>query len=243
MRLGVNIDHVATVREARRARQPDPVTAALLAEEAGADQITAHLREDRRHIQDRDIRLLRELVKTKLNLEMAATEEMIAVALSVRPDTATLVPEKREELTTEGGLDVREGRLRIHDAVTRLQGAGIRASLFIDPDVAQVEEAKRVGADVVELHTGRYADAEDEERRTAELERLADAAALAVKLGLEAVAGHGLDYRNVTPVAALRNLTELNIGHAIVSRAVIRGIGPAVAEMAALIRAARGGAS
>jgi pyridoxine 5-phosphate synthase len=241
MRLGVNIDHVATVREARRARQPDPVTAALLAEEAGADQITAHLREDRRHIQDRDIRLLRELVQTRLNLELASTDEMIAVALSVRPDSATLVPEKREELTTEGGLNVRESRMRIHEAVTRLQGAGIRTSLFIDPDQAQVEEAKRVGAEVVELHTGRYAGAGSEEDRDAELERIADSAALAVKMGLEAVAGHGLDYRNVGRVAALRDLTELNIGHAIVSRAVIRGIGPAVAEMVALIRAARAG--
>jgi pyridoxine 5-phosphate synthase len=243
MRLGVNVDHVATVREARRARQPDPVTAALLAEEAGADQITAHLREDRRHIQDRDIRLLRELVKTRLNLEMAATEEMIGVALSVRPDSATLVPEKREELTTEGGLNVRESRMRIHEAVTRLQGAGVRTSLFIDPDQAQVEEAKRVGAAVVELHTGRYADADTEEARDAELERIADAAALAVKMGLEAVAGHGLDYRNVARVAAVRDLTELNIGHAIVARAVTCGIGPAVAEMVALIRAARAGAA
>lgn len=239
MRLGVNVDHVATVREARRGRQPDPVTAALIAEEAGADQITAHLREDRRHIQDRDIRLLRELVKTKLNLEMASTEEMISIALSVRPDTCTLVPEKREELTTEGGLDVRGGGDRIAEAVRRLTEGGIRVSLFIDPDLDQVKESLRVGAQAVEIHTGRYADAVDEAETRAELDRIVDAAALAAKLGLEALAGHGLDYRNVGPVARIPELAELNIGHSIVSRAVVAGVGLAVREMAALIRSAR----
>jgi len=241
MRLGVNVDHVATIREARRGRQPDPVAAALIAEEAGADQITAHLREDRRHIQDRDIRLFRELVKTKLNLEMAATEEMIAIALSVRPDTATLVPERRQELTTEGGLDVRGASERVAEAVSRLRGGGIRVSLFIDPDLDQVKESLRVGADAVEIHTGRYCEASGEAEIREELGRIADAAALATKIGLEALAGHGLDYRNVGPVARIRELTELNIGHSIVSRAVVTGMAEAVREMAAVIRAARRG--
>lgn len=242
MRLGVNVDHVATIREARQGRQPDPVVAALIAEEAGADQITAHLREDRRHIQDRDIRLFRELVKTKLNLEMAATEEMTAIALSVRPDTATLVPEKREELTTEGGLDVRAGSERVADAVARLHGGGIRVSLFIDPDLEQVKESLRVGADAVEIHTGRYSDAAGETEAREELGRITDAAALATKVGLEALAGHGLDYRNVAPVARIPELTELNIGHSIVARAVVAGMAEAVREMVACIRSARAGA-
>jgi pyridoxine 5-phosphate synthase len=241
MRLGVNVDHVATVREARRGRQPDPVTAALLAEEAGCDQITAHLREDRRHIRDRDVRLLREVVQTVFNLEMAATEEMIAIALSVRPDTATLVPEKREELTTEGGLDVIAGGERVGSAVARLREAGIRVSLFIDPDLKQVEESLRLGADAVEVHTGRYAGAETPDARTEELGRVRDAAVLATRIGLEACAGHGLDYRNVGAVAAVPELRELNIGHAIVSRAVLAGMGEAVREMVARIRAARSG--
>jgi len=241
MRLGVNVDHVATIREARRGRQPDPVAAALIAEEAGADQITAHLREDRRHIQDRDIRLFRELVKTKLNLEMAATEEMIAIALSVRPDTATLVPERRQELTTEGGLDVRGASERVAEAVSRLRGGGIRVSLFIDPDLDQVKESLRVGADAVEIHTGRYCEASGEAEIREELGRIADAAALATKIGLEALAGHGLDYRNVGSVARIRELAELNIGHSIVSRAVVTGMAEAVREMAAVIRAARRG--
>jgi pyridoxine 5-phosphate synthase len=239
----VNVDHVATVREARRGRQPDPVTAALLAEEAGCDQVTAHLREDRRHIQDRDVRLLRELVKTALNLEMAATEEMVAVALSLRPDTATLVPEKREELTTEGGLDVRAESGRVAEAVGRLREQGIRVSLFVDPDLRQVEESLRVGAQAVELHTGRWANAEDAAQAREELGRLGDAAALATKIGLEALAGHGLDYRNVGPVAAIRELTELNIGHSIVARAVVSGMAAAVREMIARIQAARAGSA
>lgn len=241
MRLGVNVDHVATVREARRGRQPDPVTAALLAEEAGCDQITAHLREDRRHIRDRDVRLLREVVKTVFNLEMAATEEMIAIAASVLPDSATLVPEKREELTTEGGLDVIAGAERVGAAVARLRAAGIRVSLFIDPDLQQVEESLRLGADAVEIHTGRYAEAADLDARTEELGRVRDAAVLATRIGLEVCAGHGLDYRNVDAVAAIPEIRELNIGHAIVSRAVLTGMAEAVREMAARIRAARSG--
>jgi pyridoxine 5-phosphate synthase len=239
MRLGVNVDHVATVREARRGRQPDPVTAALLCEEAGADQITVHLREDRRHIQDRDVRLLREIVKTRLNLEMAATDEMVAIALSLRPDTVTLVPERREELTTEGGLDVAGGSAALAGPVARLREGGIRVSLFVDPDLDQVKESLRLGAQAVELHTGRYANAASAEEVRTELERVADAASLAEKMGLEPLAGHGLDYRNVTTLARIRPLAELNIGHAIVSRAVLVGLADAVREMVSLIRTAR----
>jgi pyridoxine 5-phosphate synthase len=239
MRLGVNVDHVATLREARHARQPDPVTAALVCEEAGADQITVHLREDRRHIQDRDVRILREVVKTELNLEMAATEEMVAVALSVRPDTATLVPERREELTTEGGLDVIGGGEKVREAVSRLREGGIRVSLFIDPDLRQVEESLRAGAHAVEMHTGRYAGARTADAAREELDRVTDAARLAAKIGLEPLAGHGLDYRNVGPIAAIREMRELNIGHAIVARAVISGLAEAVREMKAAIRSAR----
>ena len=241
MRLGVNVDHVATVREARRGRQPDPVAAALLAEEAGADQITVHLREDRRHIQDRDVRMLRELVKTRLNLEMAATSEMISIAASVRPDTATLVPERREELTTEGGLDVVIGRAKLEAAMDRLQEAGIRVSLFVDPSLAQIEESLRIGADAVEIHTGRYTEAFGGKGQGEELERIADAAKLARKIGLEALAGHGLDYQNVGPVARIPELVELNIGHSIVGRALAVGFAEAVREMAALIRYHRAG--
>ena len=239
MRLGVNVDHVATVREARRAHAPDPVTCALIAEEAGADQITVHLREDRRHIQDRDLRLLREIVKTRLNQEMAATDEMVAIALSVRPDVCTLVPENREELTTEGGLDVVAGGERIAAAVARLKEGGLRTSLFIDPDLDQVKAAVKAGADAVEFHTGRYADAGAAATATAELERVADAASLARKVGLEPLAGHGLDYRNVGPICRIPELAELNIGHAIVGRALAVGMGEAVREMIARMRAHR----
>ena len=239
MRLGVNVDHVATLREARSGRQPDPVTAALVCEEAGADQITVHLREDRRHIQDRDVRVLREVLKTELNLEMAATEEMVAVALSLRPDTATLVPERREELTTEGGLDVIAGGEKVREAVARLRDGGIRVSLFVDPDLRQVEESLRAGAQAVEVHTGRYAEARSREAVREELERVTDAVRLGAKIGLEALAGHGLDYRNVGPIAAIPEMLELNIGHAIVSRAVITGLGEAVREMKAAMRSAR----
>jgi len=238
VRLGVNVDHVATVREARRGREPDPVTLALLCEEGGCHQITVHLREERRHIQDRDVRLLRELVKTRLNLEMAPTDEMTGVALSVRPDVATLVPEKREELTTEGGLDVVTGRDRVADVVGRLKEGGIRVSLFVDADLDQVKESLRVGAHAVEIHTGRYADAATLDERRSELERIADAVSLAKKIGLEPVAGHGLNVRNVGPVARIPGLAELNIGHAIVGRAMAVGMVAAVREMLAAIRAA-----
>jgi pyridoxine 5-phosphate synthase len=241
MRLGVNVDHVATLREARKGHYPDPVPAALICEEAGADQITVHLREDRRHIQDRDVRLLRELVKTRLNLEMAATDEMVAIALSIRPDTCTLVPEKREELTTEGGLDVIANRERLAEAIRRLKDARIRVSLFIDPDLDQVKESLRVGAHAVEVHTGRYADAASEEERRVELDRVADATALAHKTGLEPLAGHGLNYQNIGPIARIPQLVEVNIGHAIVGRAVSVGLPEAVREMIASIRAHRAG--
>jgi pyridoxine 5-phosphate synthase len=239
MRLGVNVDHVATVREARKGHEPDPVTCALIAEEAGADQITVHLREDRRHIQDRDLRILREVVKTRLNQEMAPTDEMIAIALSVRPDVCTLVPEKREELTTEGGLDVVGGGERVAAAVARLKEGGLRTSLFIDPDLEQVEASRRAGAHAVEIHTGRYALASDPEAVRAELDRIADAASLAAKIGLEPIAGHGLDPRNVGPICRIPEIVELNIGHSLVGRALAVGMAEAVREMIARIRAHR----
>lgn len=229
--LSVNVDHVATIRQARRAQEPDPVQAAMLAELAGASGITCHLREDRRHIQDRDVELLRRLVKTKLNLEMAITEEMIRMAITLKPGMATLVPERREELTTEGGLDV-HGRL---DAVTRavrtLQGEGIAVSLFIDPDTEQVSVSARAGAELVELHTGMYAEARDRKALQDEMARLIKAAALAKELGLRVNAGHGLNYLNVGPVAAIPGVEELNIGHSIVARAALVGMERAVREM------------
>jgi len=236
--LGVNIDHVATLRQARRAQEPDPVHAALAAEQAGADSITLHLREDRRHIQDRDVRILRGLLQTHMNLEMAVTEEMLGIAAEVRPADCCLVPEKRTELTTEGGLDVAGQAARIAAAATQLAAAGIRVSLFIDPDPAQIEAAARSGAPVVELHTGAYAGATGAARAT-ELERLRGGARLAARLGLTVHAGHGLDYHNVQPVAAIREIVELNIGHAIIARAVFTGLAEAVATMRALMQAAR----
>ena len=236
--LGLNIDHVATLRQARRARLPDPVHAALAAEQAGADSITLHLREDRRHIQDRDVRALRPLLKTHMNLEMAVTEEMLAIATEVRPADCCLVPEKRAELTTEGGLDVAAQAARVAGACTTLAAAGIRVALFIDPDRAQVEAAARSGAPAIELHTGSYAEASGAERAT-ELERLRVAARLAAQLGLTVHAGHGLDYHNVQPVAAVAEIVELNIGHAIVARAVFTGLAAAVRDMKALMQAAR----
>jgi pyridoxine 5-phosphate synthase len=227
----VNVDHVATLREARRGREPDPVTLALLAEEAGCHQITVHLREDRRHIQDRDVRLLRELAKTRLNLEMAATDEMTSVALSIRPDVVTLVPERREELTTEGGLDVAGGGDRLAGIVGRVRDGGIRVSLFVDPDLDHVKEALRIGAQAVEIHTGRYANAATADECRGELDRISDAVSLARKIGLEPLAGHGLNVRNVAPVARIPGLAELNIGQSIVSRAVAVGMVAAVREM------------
>ncbi len=236
--LGVNIDHVATLRQARGGRAPDPLLAALVAEQWGADGITLHLREDRRHIQDRDVTALRSALQTRMNLEMAATEEMIAIALRVQPQDVCLVPERRAEVTTEGGLDVAGQLEAIAGACRRLAAGGIRVSLFIDPDDAQVDAAARAGAPVVELHAGAYAEAEGS-GRARELSRLADAAKRATGSGLVVNAGHGLDYHNVQPVAALPELAELNIGHAIVARAVMSGMGPAVAEMKRLMQAAR----
>jgi len=236
--LGFNVDHVATLRQARRARSPDPVHAALAAEQAGADSITLHLREDRRHIQDRDVRVLRPLLKTHMNLEMAVTEEMLAIATEVRPADCCLVPEKRAELTTEGGLDVAAQAARVAGACASLAAAGIRVALFIDPDRAQVEAAARSGAPAVELHTGAYAEASGAQQAT-ELERLRAAARLAAHLGLTVHAGHGLDYHNVQPVAAVAEIVELNIGHAIVARAVFAGLAAAVRDMKALMQAAR----
>ncbi|HEU0224331.1 MAG TPA: pyridoxine 5'-phosphate synthase [Steroidobacteraceae bacterium] len=237
--LGVNIDHVATLRQARGGRSPDPLLAALVAEQSGADSITLHLREDRRHIQDRDVAAMRAALQTRMNLEIAATEEMLGIAARVLPQDACLVPEKRTELTTEGGLDVAGQRAAIREACARLGRAGIRVSLFIDPDPEQVEAAAGAGAAAVELHTGAYAEAGGPARGR-ELARLAAAARRAAAAGLVVHAGHGLDYHNVQPVAALPELAELNIGHAIVARAVTAGLGAAVAEMKRLMHEARG---
>lgn len=236
--LGVNIDHVATLRQARRTRYPDPLHAALLAEEAGADSITLHLREDRRHIQERDVTMMREALQTRMNLEMAVTEEMIRIAQKVLPQDCCLVPESRQEVTTEGGLDVEGQGARVADAVKALGGAGIRVSLFIDPDLAQIEAAQRVGAPVIELHTGAYADSTGG-ARAREFERLLGAAKFAARLGLIVNAGHGLNYHNVEPIAAIQEIVELNIGHAIVARAVFDGLAKAVRDMKELMRAAR----
>jgi pyridoxine 5-phosphate synthase len=236
--LGVNIDHVATLRQARRARYPEPLLAALLAEEAGADSITLHLREDRRHIQERDVTMMREALQTRMNLEMAVTEEMIRIAQKVLPQDCCLVPESRQEVTTEGGLDVAGQGARVADAVKALGGAGIRVSLFIDPDLAQIEAAQRAGAPAIELHTGPYADSTGA-TRAREFERLLGAAKFAARLGLIVNAGHGLNYHNVEPVAAIQEIVELNIGHAIVARAVFDGLAKAVRDMKEMMRAAR----
>lgn len=239
-RLCVNIDHVATVRQARGTDEPDPVRAAVLAELGGANGITVHLREDRRHIQDRDVELLQQTVRTFVNLELAAEEEVLALAERWRPAQATLVPEKREELTTEGGLDMSADPARIAAAVARLQDAGIRTSLFIDPDPAAVDGSAEAGAAAIELHTGEYANAPDQANADRELARLEDAAARAEAAGLGVHAGHGLTYENVQPVAAIAECEELNIGHSIVSRSVLVGMERAVLEMSELVREARG---
>jgi pyridoxine 5-phosphate synthase len=237
--LGINIDHVATLRQARRGRYPDPVHAALAAEMAGADSITLHLREDRRHIQVQDVRTARDLLKTHMNLEMAVTDEMIEIARVVRPSDCCFVPEKRQEITTEGGLDVKSQVQRLKEASSVLMGQGIRVALFIDPDPHQIEASAQTGASVIELHTGAYADSTGS-RQATELERLASSARLAANLGLEVHAGHGLNYHNVQPVAAIREIVELNIGHAIIARAVFDGLTVAVRDMKALMVAARG---
>jgi pyridoxine 5-phosphate synthase len=236
-KLGVNIDHVATIRQARGGVEPDPVAAAAIAELAGADGITIHLREDRRHIQDRDLRLLRQTVKTRLNLEMAATEEMVAIAMAVKPDMCTLVPEKRQELTTEGGLDVLLLLKTIAEAVARLKDSGIVVSLFIDPDPDQVKAANKAGADFVEIHTGAYAEATGEKRQREELQKIENAIKLAAKLGLGVNAGHGLNYSNIKRLVRLGGIEEFNIGHAIISKALLVGLDRAVREMVALLSA------
>jgi pyridoxine 5-phosphate synthase len=240
MRLYVNIDHVATVRQARRTDEPDPVRAAVLAELGGADGITVHLREDRRHIQDRDLRVLMQTVRTGVNLELAASSEVLAIACELRPMQATLVPEKREEITTEGGLALGEARQleSTKRAIARLEEAGIRTSLFIDPDDAAIRASVDLGVDAVELHTGEYANARGDARR-AQLERVNRAAAVARKLSLAVHAGHGLTYENVHPIAAIPEIEELNIGHSIVSRAVLTGMEAAVRDMAEIVRRAR----
>lgn len=237
--LGVNIDHIATLRQARGTRYPDPIQAALTAEQAGADAITLHLREDRRHIQDRDVLLLKDILQGRMNLEMAVTEEMLAIAERLRPADCCLVPERREELTTEGGLDVAGDIARMRAACERLAGVGVRVSLFIDPDREQIRAAAEASAPVVELHTGAYADAETPEQRAEELARIAEAARCAAESGLCVNAGHGLHYHNVEPIAALVHLRELNIGHAIVARALFTGLDEAVREMKRLMRQAR----
>ncbi len=230
-RLSVNIDHIATIRQARKGKEPDPVAAAVLAELAGAQGIIAHLREDRRHIQDRDLRLLREIVQTKLNLEMAATAEMQRIALEVRPDITTLVPEKREELTTEGGLEVASRIPYLKEYVGPIRQAGIMVSLFIDPDESQIAASKKTGADWVELHTGAYANARTEKDREREFVKIAEGARLAASLGLRVGAGHGLNYVNAQRIAEVAEVEELNIGHSIISRASLVGLDRAVKEM------------
>jgi pyridoxine 5-phosphate synthase len=234
MRLAVNIDHIATIREARKAREPEPAAAAILAELAGAQGITVHLRGDRRHIKERDVELLRQTVATKLNIEMAATAEMVGIACRVRPDQVTLVPEQPHELTTQGGLDVVANRGTVREAVTALRQAGVRVSIFIDPAAAQVAASREVGADAIEINTGSYADASPADRGP-RLEAVQQAAAAAVAQGLEVLAGHGLTYVNVGPIAAIPEIVELNIGHSIVARSSLVGIERAVREMAALL--------
>ncbi len=234
--LGVNIDHVATIRQARKTVEPDPIAAAVLAELAGADGITAHLREDRRHMQDRDIRLLRETVQTRLNLEMAATAEMVQIALEIKPDYVTLVPEKRAEVTTEGGLDVAGQLDRLKSIVDKLQSADIPVSLFIDAETAQIEAADKVNAKFIELHTGRYAEARQADLVQQELTNLACGCQQALAAGLRINAGHGLTYQNVYPIACLPGMEELNIGHTIISRSVLVGIDRAIREMKAAMR-------
>lgn len=238
IRLGVNVDHVATVRQARWVDVPDPVESALLAEAAGADGITVHLREDRRHIQERDVRILRQRLHTKLNLEMAVTPAMLAFAENVRPDDACFVPEKREELTTEGGLDVLSHRQKIREATQRLHSLAVRVSLFVDPETAQIEASRDVGAHAVEIHTGAYCNALSVEREK-QLQAILEASKFAQSLGLEVHGGHGLNYDNVLPIAQIPEMAELNIGHSIIARAIIVGIEQAVREMKDLLSKAK----
>jgi len=239
IKLGVNIDHVATLRQARGVRYPDPVQAAIEAEQAGADAITLHLREDRRHIQERDVELLKSILQTRMNLEMAVTDEMVTYAVRLRPEECCLVPERRQELTTEGGLDVIAHEKKISAACAQLADAGVRVSLFIDAEAAQIEAAQRSGAPVIEIHTGRYADAPDADERGAELARIELGVQQGLDLGLQVNAGHGLNYHNVQAIAAIPGIAELNIGHAIVARAVFSGLQESVREMKRLMREAR----
>ena len=236
VRLGVNVDHIATIREARKGREPDPIAAAVLAELAGADGIVCHLREDRRHIKDRDLSLLRQVVRTHLNLEMAATDEMVKKAISVLPDMVTLVPERRQEVTTEGGLDVTVNFDYLEEITSTLRASNIVVSYFIDPDIYQIKAVAKLGADYVELHTGAYANADDLNQVVEELERIRSMAMAAAKMGLGVSAGHGLNYQNVIDVAKIKQIEELNIGHSIVSRASLVGMDRAVRDMIDLIR-------
>ncbi|BDH44880.1 pyridoxine 5'-phosphate synthase [Salmonella enterica subsp. enterica serovar Choleraesuis] len=238
--LGVNIDHIATLRNARGTAYPDPIQAAFIAEQAGAEGITVHLREDRRHMTDRDVRLLRQTIQTRMNLEMAVTDEMVAIACELRPHFCCLVPEKRQEVTTEGGLDVAGQLDKVGAACRQLADAGIKVSLFIDADKQQIDAAKTVGAPFIELHTGCYADAQTPEIQQQELERIAEAARYASQIGLKVNAGHGLTYHNVKAIAALPEIHELNIGHSIIGRAVMSGLKEAVADMKSLMLEARG---
>jgi len=236
MKLGVNIDHIATLRQIRGGIEPEPVVAAGIAEMAGADSVVIHLREDKRHIQVRDLEILRKTVKTKLNLEMSTAKEIVDIACRIKPDQATLVPERRQEITTEGGLDVIAKRKKIEETIKKLKSRGIKVSLFIDPDKKQIEAAKQVEADTVELHTGRYAEAKNEKERQEYLKELEEAAEYARKIGLRVAAGHGLNYFNVTPVAKIKGIEELNIGYSIVCRAVLVGWKKAIKEMKELIK-------
>jgi len=235
-RLNVNVDHVATIREARKTNEPDPVLAAYIAEMAGAEGIVVHLREDRRHIQERDVRILRQTVKTKLNLEMALTREMIHLALEIRPDMVTLVPEKRDEVTTEGGLNVLKGIRMVTDVIKEMRRSGVFVSIFVDPDKEQLKAARKTGADMVEIHTGNYASAINGEIREKELRKIEDAVKIAEKLSLRVAAGHGLNYTNVKNISILKGVEELNIGHSIIAYSVIVGIEKAVRDMVSLCR-------
>lgn len=237
--LGVNIDHIATLRQARGTRYPEPIQAAIEAEQAGADSITLHLREDRRHIQERDVEALKDILLTRMNLEMAVTESMLAIAERIKPEDCCLVPERREELTTEGGLDVAGQLSRITEACARLREAGCRVSLFVDADLAQVDAAARAGAPAIEIHTGHYADAGDKAARERELQRIRAAVVHGLEAGLQVNAGHGLNYQNVAAIAAIAAIRELNIGHAIIARALFTGLQEAVREMKRLMTEAR----
>ena len=235
MRLGVNIDHIATVRQARKTYEPDPVAAAIICDLAGADGIVCHLREDRRHINDDDLRRIRETVRSHLNLEMAANDEMVKIAIKIKPDVVTLVPEKREELTTEGGLDVVGLKDHLRDIVFRLKSAGIKVSIFVDPDISQIKQCSNIEAEMIERHTGQYANAKTDAEVLEEFEKIQHASIFAVKLGLGVSAGHGLTYNNVKNIVEIEEIEELNIGHSIISRAVLAGLDRAVKDMIELI--------